>query len=222
MDKLETLYDSYLKQINETWGGPKPKEKTDLYVCTVPGLMSGYYNEILEYCEKHEIEMLADEDWGNDPEGNPDDIRDIQFVGTKEALEELCRDELFSSEGEGHLSDESGTIYPTPLESIKPYEEMKEIVKEELETPSEEDIERLEEIRDELKELIEEAKNLVRGTHQYERARSYWIPHILGAIDKDNEYMGGSMINMQDTIDALREESEPEVDDGEDPRKRKR
>lgn len=64
---------------------------------------------------------------------------------------------------------------------------------------------RLEQIRDEIKELVYEAKQLMRdeGGIAYERAKSYWVPHILGALDKENEYCGGSMINMQDSIDEL-------------------
>ena len=58
---------------------------------------------------------------------------------------------------------------------------------------------------EQIKELTEEAYELVRGTPVERSAHSYWRPHILGALDKDNEYMGGSMTTMQDSIDELRE-----------------
>jgi hypothetical protein len=70
-------------------------------------------------------------------------------------------------------------------------------------------IRRLEEIKYEMKDLVSEAKNIVHqvsgGDVRYERAKCYWIAHIEGALDKDNEWLGGSMQNMQDTIDELKD-----------------
>lgn len=65
---------------------------------------------------------------------------------------------------------------------------------------------RLMDIKDNIKELVYEAKDLIRGNGSsldYERARLYWVDHILTALDKENDYLGGSMFTMQDTINAL-------------------
>lgn len=67
-------------------------------------------------------------------------------------------------------------------------------------------IERLVEIKDQMKELIEESRQLLLGTDHEDRARSYWMAHIRCALDNDHMYLGGSMITMQDTIDALEDE----------------
>ena len=72
--------------------------------------------------------------------------------------------------------------------------------------PTREDIDRLEEIRDEIKTLVDEARRLVRGTIDGKAAEAYWVPHILGALDDDHEFLGGSMTTMQDSIEALRRE----------------
>jgi len=69
-------------------------------------------------------------------------------------------------------------------------------------------ITRMEEIKDEMKELLDEAQDIVkdffnRGT-SYERAKAYWIAHIRVDLDKDNEYLSGSMCNMEDTINEMR------------------
>jgi hypothetical protein len=75
------------------------------------------------------------------------------------------------------------------------------------------DLERLEEIKDEIKDLVDEARALVSGTAERRTTEAYWIAHILGALDEDHEFLGGSMTTMQDTIDALREESEEDDDE---------
>jgi len=71
-----------------------------------------------------------------------------------------------------------------------------------------EDLERLIEIKDEIKELVNEARDTINSTSEAERARAYWYAHILCALDSDNDYLGGSMVTMQDSIDALAEERE--------------
>ena len=72
-----------------------------------------------------------------------------------------------------------------------------------------EDVRRFEEIRDEIKELVYEARGMLpRNSIEYERAKSYWIPHILMALDSDHDYLGGSMFTMQDTINDLTIEDE--------------
>lgn len=69
-----------------------------------------------------------------------------------------------------------------------------------------EDVERLKEIKDQMKELVEEARNILRVSDDkmiWERAKSYWIPELYMALDKDQDYLGGCMVTMEDTIEAL-------------------
>lgn len=77
------------------------------------------------------------------------------------------------------------------------------------------DIDRLEEIKEELLTLMDEAKHLVRSGENltYERARSYWIPHVIMALTKEHEYLGGSMVTMEDTIEELKEQLGPEEEE---------
>ena len=60
---------------------------------------------------------------------------------------------------------------------------------------------------------MHEAGSLVDMTDERDAARAYWIGHILGALDNESEYMGGSMTTMQDSIDAIREGGDSEDDD---------
>ncbi len=69
-------------------------------------------------------------------------------------------------------------------------------------------IDRLSEIKDEFAELLREVKDILRGTPEEERAKSYWLAHIRCALDNEHTYLGGSMVTMQDTIDALGAQSE--------------
>jgi len=70
-----------------------------------------------------------------------------------------------------------------------------------------EDIERLEEIRERMHELLEEAEEIVRnfegGDMAYQRAKSYWLAHIKTALDDEHDYLGGSMVTMEDTINEM-------------------
>ena len=71
-------------------------------------------------------------------------------------------------------------------------------------TVSYDDLERLQQIKDTIKELVYEAQDLLpRGTIEYDRAASYWLPHILMALDSQHDYLGGSMCTMQETINDL-------------------
>lgn len=71
---------------------------------------------------------------------------------------------------------------------------------------------RLIEIKDEIKTLLEEAKQIIRykssNSITWERARSYWYAHIMMALDKEHDYLGGSMFTMEDTINELEEVDE--------------
>jgi len=71
------------------------------------------------------------------------------------------------------------------------------------ETDMTETIERLAEIRCEIAALIDETRELLRGTPEADRAKRTWLAHIRCALDNDHAYLGGSMITLQDTIDAL-------------------
>ena len=66
------------------------------------------------------------------------------------------------------------------------------------------DVERLEEIKDEIKALISEALGIFRDHDAESPFRGYAYAHIIGALDKDHEFLGGSFITLQDCIDELK------------------
>lgn len=70
--------------------------------------------------------------------------------------------------------------------------------------------ERLQEIREQMLELLEEAKNIIPEGMAKERAKCYWYAHIKTAILKEHEYLGGSMVTMEETIEEIFEEGEKE------------
>lgn len=74
-------------------------------------------------------------------------------------------------------------------------------------------IERLVEIKEEMLELLSECHQLTRGTSEEDRARSYWLAHIRCALDDEHQFLGGSVITMQDTINGLQEFDELHQDD---------
>lgn len=66
-------------------------------------------------------------------------------------------------------------------------------------------------IKDAIAELIGEAEGLLAGTPEWRSARSYWIGHLHGALERNSGgYCGGSMVTMADTIEALSCEGEDE------------
>lgn len=75
-----------------------------------------------------------------------------------------------------------------------------------------EDVERFAEIIGEIKGLMQEAKEIVSGYSPLtrERFKSYPYAHIIGALDNDHEFMGGSMITMWDILEEIREGGENE------------
>lgn len=76
---------------------------------------------------------------------------------------------------------------------------------------------RFEEIMSEIKQLAHEAYELIpRGSFAQQQAKAYWYPHILCAIDTDNDYLGGSMVTMQDTYDKLLNDENDDNNDDED------
>ncbi|MBX3045090.1 MAG: hypothetical protein KIT33_15950 [Candidatus Kapabacteria bacterium] len=64
-------------------------------------------------------------------------------------------------------------------------------------------VERLTEIKEQILELLEEAKDILPKGMTKERAKSYWYVHIQTAILNEHEYLGGSMVTMDDTIFEL-------------------
>jgi hypothetical protein len=63
-----------------------------------------------------------------------------------------------------------------------------------------EDQERFEEIIGEISELAKEALDLLPEDIQ-ESATSYWYSHILCALNDDHEFIGGSMLHMNDSLE---------------------
>ena len=72
--------------------------------------------------------------------------------------------------------------------------------------------ERLNEIKEQMLELLAEAKDLIPEGMTKERAKCYWYAHIKTALLKEHEYLGGSLVTMDDTINELDEESEEDAE----------
>lgn len=82
-------------------------------------------------------------------------------------------------------------------------------------------IEQLVDIYEQIKDLVYEAENLVRGTSEEDRARSYWVAQIKMALDNDHGYLGSGSHTLKDTIETLEAEGEEHderigMDDDED------
>lgn len=70
-----------------------------------------------------------------------------------------------------------------------------------------EDVYRLEEIVLEIKQLVEEANHIFRRyPGEVERFRSYPYADIVGALDNEHGFLGGSMITFEECIECLRED----------------
>lgn len=80
-------------------------------------------------------------------------------------------------------------------------------------TDMSETIDRLLEIKETIKELVNEAYESIPEGMGRNAAYGYWYAHILGALDEDSPFCGGSMIRMQDTIDGLGDEGDEEGGD---------
>ncbi len=65
--------------------------------------------------------------------------------------------------------------------------------------------EQLRDIQAELIDLLDQAQRLLRTAPSItrERAQSYWLAHARMAITKNHSYLGGSMVDMDDTIAEL-------------------
>ena len=70
------------------------------------------------------------------------------------------------------------------------------------------DIDRLVEIKEEIKELINEARDIFARTKASGRFEGYPYAHIIGALDKDHGYLGGSFITFQECIDEIENEED--------------
>jgi len=68
-------------------------------------------------------------------------------------------------------------------------------------------IDRLTEIKEQMLELLEEAKDLLPEGMTKERAKCYWYAHIKTALLKEHEFLGGSLVTVDDTISELGEDS---------------
>lgn len=79
------------------------------------------------------------------------------------------------------------------------------------------DLERLRELQMNILDALEEASNIIRMSDRsiYERAKSYWLAHAKMAITKEHEYMGGSMVDMDDTIRELEDMADGDEDEDE-------
>ena len=65
----------------------------------------------------------------------------------------------------------------------------------------------------EIRELVDEAKDIIEehaDDFTYQRANSYWIPHIIMALSSDHGYLGGSMVTMEDTLREMFSDDEDE------------
>jgi len=74
----------------------------------------------------------------------------------------------------------------------------------------------LEAIRENIFMLLDCARNVLRGTSEQQRARSYWLAHIETALSTEHMYLGGSMVTMSDTIQTLREDADDLENDAEE------
>lgn len=66
---------------------------------------------------------------------------------------------------------------------------------------------RFEEIMEEMNDLLDEAMNLLDNDEKH-RARGYWYAHIKSAINKQTEFLGGSMLTMESSLESFEEEVE--------------
>ena len=67
-------------------------------------------------------------------------------------------------------------------------------------------VDELGEIQSQILELVEQARALLRN-NQYQgalmRAESYWIAQVISAISNNHDYLGKSIVSLQDTIEEI-------------------
>jgi hypothetical protein len=62
-----------------------------------------------------------------------------------------------------------------------------------------------------IEEALEQARTALRAVDDdfpFQQADAYWLAHIRTALDREHGYLGGSMVTMQDTINALQGRAE--------------
>lgn len=72
-------------------------------------------------------------------------------------------------------------------------------------------VDELGEIQSQMLELVEQARALLRRNDlqgALMRAESYWIAHVITAVSNDHGYLGGSMVNLQNTIDEIKNDDD--------------
>lgn len=78
--------------------------------------------------------------------------------------------------------------------------------------------EELENCRECIENALRDIKDILKENfpEEYERARSYWVAHIEGALRKETEWLGRSFITMDDTLEAIERDAEPDMEEDED------
>ena len=74
---------------------------------------------------------------------------------------------------------------------------------EDIEPDKENVSEQLTDIKDTIRHLVDTALYIIPEGIIKERAKAYWHAHIVTALDDDNDYIGTSTCQMQDTIDEV-------------------
>ena len=57
-----------------------------------------------------------------------------------------------------------------------------------------------------IEEALDQARTALRAVGDdfpFQQADAYWLAHIRTALDREHGYLGGSMVTMQDTMNAL-------------------
>lgn len=71
----------------------------------------------------------------------------------------------------------------------------------------------LENLAEQLDDLVREIRGVLRGTDEEDRAQRTWLANIECSLNNNHGWLGGSMVTMQDTIDALNDEDNEEDED---------
>ena len=68
-------------------------------------------------------------------------------------------------------------------------------------------VQRLRELADEIYYTLDEMEDILGDVapEELERAKAYWMAHIDGALLNVKGWMGGSLISLEDTLEALEE-----------------
>jgi hypothetical protein len=71
-----------------------------------------------------------------------------------------------------------------------------------------EDLDRLEEIRQDMLDLVDEARHIIRDTDESDRADAYCLAQLEMALTNDYEYLGGATFSLEDIIKNLEDSLE--------------